>query len=105
MSKLDHTLKSTITTNGAKTISGCTVGKPVFIVYRPVVTVSGGAEYIQIKFTSNCSNATSEGGWFCMTTDYGDMESPNVCVAIPTATSIGFKLEQVDGADEVQVFV
>ena len=70
------------------------------------MTLSDGAEYIKIKFTSNCSNATSEGGWFCMTTfDYGGMESPNVCVAIPTATSIGFKLEQVDSADEVQVFV
>ena len=104
MCRKNHTLVATYTNNGDKTITSCVVGQPLFLIYKPVKTISGGPEYIQYKVWSGATNASTEGGWFCITTDYGSGQSSNVGMIVPSKTSVVIKLEQVDGADQVLIF-
>ncbi len=92
MSKLDHTLKTTLSGDGSKTITGCVVGEPLIFLYGNGSYTDQGC---MISFSSGVAhtNQTNSGykiGW--NPTNYtGDGHPETRCqniIAIPTATSV-----------------
>ena len=96
MSKLDHTLVATWTTPGignaaAKTVTGCTVGQPIFFIHQqPNAT---GACYYYIKATSGAAQANNNSGHFFLGTGDGSgVSGVPVFAVVPNATTVGVEI-------------
>ena len=96
MSKLDHTLVATWTTPGignaaAKTVTGCTVGQPIFFIHQQ--PNSTGACYYYIKATSGAAQANNNSGHFFLGTGDGSgVSGVPVFAVVPNATTVGVEI-------------
>ena len=111
MSKLDHTLAATWTQgtkNGDKTITGCVVGQPVFIIHHVTKDNAGEAgQYAILRATAGAKNATTTGCHYIIGTDRGNANYPrgtNVFMIIPTATSVTVNIYTTLDDEELLVY-
>ena len=86
MSKLDHTLASTITSTGDKTITGCTAGCPIIIGYKMGGTASEESRaFVSVKSGANIGIVSPTNWyWTLGTQNCGSMSF----IVIPTAASV-----------------
>ena len=91
----NHTLATTWgqgTAAGDKTITGCVVGQPVFIIHHVTKNLGGDSgQYVNLRVISGAKHATTTGCHYILGTDSGSPTYPRgttVFIIIPTATSV-----------------
>ncbi len=96
------------TTNGNKTITGCVVGQPVFIIHHVTKNLGGDAgQYAILRATAGAKHATTTGCHYIIGTDNGNANYPrgtNVFMIIPTATSVTVNIYTTLDDEELLVY-
>ncbi len=86
MCRKNHTLASTITSTGDKTITGCTAGCPIIIGYKMGGTASEGSRaFVSVKSGANIGIVSPTSWYWTLGTQNGGSMS---FIVIPTATSV-----------------
>ncbi len=90
--------KGTCTTNGTWSITGLTVGFPLFILYEAVTTPSDSGTSARLWMLSGARGGVSKKGEFELGTIYGVDRTGNtdVFIVIPTATTVSIGVMDVE---------
>ena len=93
---------------GNKTITGCTIGKPIIFVHKPLSNVDAPV-WCYIKPLSGCINGTTTGHHYLLGTYYyypSDVDGGGIAsmVLVPTATSVVIDISNNTDDDCVYVY-
>ena len=110
MCRKNHTAVFTWTNPGdnvTKTVTGCTSGKPVFIIRKTNKDMNtNDGKWCAVKIESGALHATTTGDAYYLATHNGGVQgSSNVLVVIPNASNVVLRFYSASDDDTFYIYM